>query len=276
MNDRRDIADLRRILVALDAGEQGLADLEEAARLAAGLEAELVGLFVEDTELLEAAGLPVARVISRHAPGDMALDAALMQRALRVWAARSRESLAAAASHWQVQWSFRVARGTLAEQVLSEAGEFDLLALGRPGGPLREARRHSATHSVTEQARCSVLLLQKGPLARRPVVVVFEGSERALAVGRTLSRVYGCRLLVLAAGPDAAAAAKLEAEAAAWLARHDTIGEVDPLAGPEPEALGEALRARYAGIVVLDRQGALTPRLEPVLSDIDCSVLVLK
>lgn len=276
MNDRRDIADLRRILVALDAGDQGLLDLEEAARLAAGLEAELVGLFVEDTEMLEAAGLPVARVISRHARGDMALDAALMQRALRVWAARSRESLAAAASHWQVQWSFRVARGTLAEQVLSEAGESDLLALGGAGGPLRAARLRSTTHSVTERARCSVLLLRKGPLARRPVVVIFEGAERALAVGRALARVYGCQLVVLAVGRDATAAEALEEKAAAWLARHETIGEVDPLAAPEPEAIGEGLRARYAGIVVLDRQGALTPRLEPVLSEADCSVLVLK
>ena len=147
---------------------------------------------------------------------------------------------------------------------------------GKAGGPMREARLRSASQSVTERTRCSVLMLRKGPLARRPVVVIFEGSERALAVGRALARVYGCLLLVLAAGADAAAAAKLEAEAAAWLDRHETLGEVDPLADPEPEELGETLRARYAGIVVLDRQGALTPRLEPVLGKTDCSVLVLK
>jgi hypothetical protein len=276
MNERQDIADLRRILVALDAGEQGLADLEEAARLAAGLQAELVGLFVEDTDLIEAAGLPVARVVSRSARSDTLLDAALMRRALKVWAARSRETLAAAASHWRVRWSFRVARGSLAEQLLVEARDFDLVALGKAGGPVRAARMRSASRSVTERAGCSLLLLRRGPLARRPVVVIFEGAARALALGRTLARVYGCRLLVLAVGGDAAAAEALEAEAAAWLARHDTIGEVDPLADPAPEAIDETLRARYAGIVVLDRQGAMTPRLEPLLSEADCSVLVLK
>jgi hypothetical protein len=276
MNDRRDIADLRRILVALDAGEQGLVDLEEAARLAAGLKAELVGLFIEDTELLEVAGLPVARVISRHAGADTALDAALMRRALRVWAARSRESLAAAASHWKVQWSFRVARGTLAEQVLSEAGEFDLLALGRAGGPLREARRRSATHSVTEQARCSVLLLQKGPLAARPVVAIYEGAERPLAVGQALSRVYASRFIVLAVGRDQEAAAALDREASAWLDRQGVKGEVHRLAGVEASQVAEALREQSAGIVVLDRHGGLAPQIEPVLSETDCSVLVLK
>ncbi len=44
----------RRVLVALEAGESAPALLEAAANLAAGLHAELVGLFVEDSELLEA------------------------------------------------------------------------------------------------------------------------------------------------------------------------------------------------------------------------------
>ena len=61
----------RRILVALEAGESAPALLEAAANLAAGLHAELVGLFVEDRELLDAADLPVTRSIpalARPAP----------------------------------------------------------------------------------------------------------------------------------------------------------------------------------------------------------------
>jgi hypothetical protein len=160
--------------------------------------------------------------------------------------------------------------------VLSEAGEFDLLALGRAGGPLREARRRSATHSVTEQARCSVLLLQKGPLAARPVVAIYEGAERPLAVGQTLSRVYAGRFVVLAVGRDEAAAAALERDAATWLANRSLSGEVHRLVGAEAPRVAEALRELSAGIVVLDRHGGLAPQIEPVLSETDCSVLVLK
>ena len=54
---------IRRILVALDASRHSLAALEAAAELAARLKAELVGLFVEDIDLLRLAGLPFAREI---------------------------------------------------------------------------------------------------------------------------------------------------------------------------------------------------------------------
>ena len=52
---------VRRILVALDASTQSLAALRTAVTLAAELGAELEGLFVEDTNLMRMAMLPVAR-----------------------------------------------------------------------------------------------------------------------------------------------------------------------------------------------------------------------
>jgi nucleotide-binding universal stress UspA family protein len=46
---------IRRILVALDASPHSFAALEAAAHLAAHLEAELFGLYVEDENLLRGA-----------------------------------------------------------------------------------------------------------------------------------------------------------------------------------------------------------------------------
>ena len=54
---------LRRIVVGLDAGPRDRAALEAAAQLAARMQAELVGLFVEDIDLLHLAGLPFAREV---------------------------------------------------------------------------------------------------------------------------------------------------------------------------------------------------------------------
>jgi nucleotide-binding universal stress UspA family protein len=273
MTEQRDKPDLRRILVALDAGGQNLADLEEAARLAAGLQAELVGLFIEDTELFSVAALPVARMISHHGRPETGLDTALMQRALRVLAARSRESLAAAAQHWQVRWSFQVARGSLAEQLLLQVQDFDLLALGKAGSPMREARLRAETRRVTEQARCSVLLLHRAVRPNRPVVVIYEGAERPLALGQSLSRVYGSPLVVLALGRDTKTAESLERGAAKWLGGK---GAVHRLAGAEAAQVAKALHELSASVVVLDRHGSLAPQIESVLGETDCSVLVLK
>jgi K+-sensing histidine kinase KdpD len=51
---------IRRILVALDASPDSLAALKTAADLARRMEAELMGLFVEDIELLRMADSPYA------------------------------------------------------------------------------------------------------------------------------------------------------------------------------------------------------------------------
>ena len=115
MNVKLPEPDLRRILVTLDAAEQRQSTLEEVARLAAGLKAELVGLCVEDSELLEAAELPVTQIVSSHSGAAAARDSALMQRAFRIWSAESRKTFEAVAERWSVRWSFQVARGALAE-----------------------------------------------------------------------------------------------------------------------------------------------------------------
>jgi len=54
---------IRRVIVGLEPASRNAAKLEAAARLAARMEAELVGLFVENIDLLHFAGLPFAREV---------------------------------------------------------------------------------------------------------------------------------------------------------------------------------------------------------------------
>ena len=61
MSERQEEDKIQRILVALDASTDSLAALDAAAKLAQCLQAELVGLFVEDVNLLYMAGLPFTR-----------------------------------------------------------------------------------------------------------------------------------------------------------------------------------------------------------------------
>ena len=60
-----------RVLVAVDASAASLLALELAADLAAALRASLTGLYVEEEDLLHAAGLPFARRV-RAQSGELA------------------------------------------------------------------------------------------------------------------------------------------------------------------------------------------------------------
>jgi hypothetical protein len=278
MTERGETEAPRRILVALEAGESAPALLEAAASLAAGLHAELVGLFVEDSEMLGAADLPVTRSIPSHAEAHAPLDARLMRRALRIWEAKAGGALAEAAEHRRVKWSFRVIRGTMEEQVLAQVRKQDLLAIGTPGKAVRRARLAVASRAVAEQAPCSVLLMQAAGSVDRPVAVVYDGSERALAAGEQLARIHGRPLVVLAAADSEEAAAALENEACAWLDRHGGAARVRARAVESAEEICAALESRHPGVLVLDPAGVLVRRfgLEAVLGALKCSVLVLR
>ena len=94
-------------------------------------------------------------------------------------------------------------------------------------------------------------------LRHRPVMVLYEGAARALAMGAELAGLHGCPLEVLAVGADDAAAKATEAEAAAWLAEHGVAATVHGHAGHDAGAIYALLSERSPNAVIVDRQGAL-------------------
>ncbi|HHP7234546.1 MAG TPA: universal stress protein, partial [Desulfobacterales bacterium] len=77
---------IERILVALDASPASVSALQTAVELAARLGARLVGLFVEDMNLLRVTQLPFAREISLFSPWFRRLESGELERQLRVQA----------------------------------------------------------------------------------------------------------------------------------------------------------------------------------------------
>ncbi len=265
-----------RVLVALDADEGAAALLEAAASLAAALDAELAGLFVEDSELLAAASQPATRTVAAHALGWSASEAGSVRRGLKVSAARAGEALAAVARRRRIKYSYRVVQGTLAELVLAEAGRSDLVALGPEGRAVRQARVTMTGCAVAAQAPCSVLLLQGAGAGARPVVVVYDGAEGALVLGERLARIYQRPLLVLAAAEREAAAAELAARARDWERRHHGGARVIGAVGESAAEFRAALEAQHPGILVLDPERGLVAKfgLETLLGELRCSVFV--
>jgi nucleotide-binding universal stress UspA family protein len=182
---------IKRILVALDASAPSRAALAAAAELATRFHAELLGLFVEDVNLLRLAELPFAREVFIYSARHRELSTREMERQLRAQARRAREMLREEAERAELAWSFEVARGRIAAELLRAASEVDLIILGRAGRSLTQTRRLGSTaRSVAAEAPSMALLLQEGGCLGPPVMVVYDGSdvgERALAAALQLS-----------------------------------------------------------------------------------------
>jgi len=120
----------RRILVTLDATRSGQSALEAAALLAEAMEYELVGLFVEDSDLMTLASLPFSREVRRSGVIQN-LDPAELQKEMEAHAAAARHAMRQVAVRHRLRWSFRSVRGDVGTAFTAAAAEVDILCIGR-------------------------------------------------------------------------------------------------------------------------------------------------
>ena len=199
MNEEDRRGCVERVIVALDASPQSVAALEAAAEVAMLIEAELEGLFVEDIDLLSLCGLPFGREVCSYTATVRRLDAAGMERQLRVRAATIREVMGRVAARTPVRWSFRVARGSVVEELLAAAQGAALLSVGRTG---RAGLRGmgSVAQSLIDQTERPLLISGEGTGPGLPLTVSYTGTSaarRALELALRLSRREPARLRVV-------------------------------------------------------------------------------
>lgn len=134
---------LRRIVVALDGSSE--ATFDTMIELARELEVELVGLFVEDTELLDAAALPFGETGFPTA-SRRALDVGAMERSLRAQARRIEREFGSRLLGRSVKWTFEVVRGRLGPAITAMAAEDDIVVVpvARPTARDPRARAHAS------------------------------------------------------------------------------------------------------------------------------------
>jgi nucleotide-binding universal stress UspA family protein len=132
MTARPDTRTFHRILVTLDSSRSGQSALEAAALLAEAMEYELVGLFVEDSDLMTLATLPFSRQVLRSGVIQN-LDPAELQKEMAAHAAAARHAMQQVAVRHRLRWSFRSVRGDVAAAFTAAAAEVDILCIGRRG-----------------------------------------------------------------------------------------------------------------------------------------------
>lgn len=265
---------IRRILVALDASPDSLAAAEAAAEMAALLEAELRGLFVEDADLLRLVASPLARELDLLTASSHGAETHEVESQLRVHARKARETFLRLAERAGIGCTFQVARGPVAAEILAAAAEADLVTLGRIGWTMRHRRHLGTTARALISGRRRVLLLERKVAVQPPIVALYDGSDAgrdALDLAVHLAGRRGDPLRLLLVGEDqealrADATGKLAADARIlWLGR------------PEAGALAGAVQRQAGGVVIVPVAGEHLGEalLQAVLEQVFCPVLVV-
>ena len=243
MSAREYETDLQRLLVALDSTADSLETLEIAAELAARLNAELMGLFVEDRRLMQLAELSCAREVRFASARAKPMRATTIGRHLRAQEAAAQRALASAAGGRRVSWSFRVTRGQITSVLTEESPEVGLVFVSRTAG---RPERHLYRPRISEEG---------GRPRRRiahtetPVVIAYDRSalsDRALEVAGRIARAAPVTVLVPA--QDA-----VEASTAARhrLANRPVPDHVMPVAAGDFASLRTAIGIAGSDLLVL-------------------------
>jgi len=258
-----------RIWVALDESPCSAAALTAAAALAAEMDAELAGLFVEDINLQHLIGLPFAREFSLLTGAGRPLSQGDVERSWRREAEAMQRLLAEAAKRLRLRWSFRVARGRVSAEMNALAQAFDLIVLGQ-----RSGIGVTATHPA--QSRFPRVHPHVGP-----VLVLFEAGSSftpSLDLGARLARLNGAELVVLVSADSENAYRAACAAAQAALKAHEIAGRcVWMRTLDDSNLVKEARREAASCLVLANKERFLTQAgFDRMLDEIECPVALTR
>lgn len=273
---------IRRIVLALDAATESPESLEAAADLAARLHAELVGLFVEDANLLRSAALPFVREINLASGQWQSFDSAAIERDMRARAARARALVEAAARRRHLAFSFRVTRGDVGREVAAASAETDLIVLEGLTELLRgRVRMGTGVRAVAHQTARTVMVLRRGALEARNFLVAYEDTpeaDRALVIAARLAAANRANLAVLVIAVDSPKAEELRGRAETVLKRVGVDGSVEILGEPSLiDLCGFARRIQHA-VLVVGANGAFAKgaAADELMDRISCPLVLVR
>lgn len=269
---------IRRILAAVDASPQSLGALRGAADLAARLDAELLGVFVEDATLLQLANLPVAREVRSFSATVRKLDTGRVHRQLDAQSGRVHRAIRTVASERRVTWTYRVRRGPVANELIAGMSEADLIVLGRAGE--RGRRRLGSTARAVLEGTTRPVLLLDGPLPARPsALVLYDGSERGqrtLALAMQVVERLGGFLSVVCLADDSQTARLHQQNAFERLAELSRQALCRWLIEPGLPGLLEVIRTEGADLLALPGRPSLLGKdtLRRLIEQVDLPILL--
>ena len=271
---------IKRILVAVDASPSSLMALEAAAELAASLGAELLGLFIEDINLLRLGDVPFVREVGVSTGSVRQVDLPSIQRQLRAQASQARRQLFRLAQSMGLHWSFRVARGVIERELLEAASEADLLILGRRGW---SGSRHlgSTAQTLITQGPSVTLIMERRVKLEPTVLMLYDGSpsaQKALRMAADLVRKRRGYLIVAILAIEEEEARRLQTEAGLWLRSQHLQARYRWMMEEDERLIAELVRSEGGCMLVLPGEIPMLhgERLKAVVDRLHCPVMVVR
>ncbi len=200
-------ASFGRVLVILDVTSDPTPALESAAALAAGLDARLLTLFVEDQRLQRLENHPVARAIDLPTGLHRGVNTDSMRCSSRALARRMHDRVARLSQRYRLQARFELIGDDAPSKIQKLSDDTDLLVVGSSGRHLApHVRTTSKCHRMGCQLSNPVVFVDAPPRPFRSISVVHDGSEearRGLRMALQLAQKHPLMLSVLAVGADA-------------------------------------------------------------------------
>ena len=282
MNREKREPKIQRILVALDASPHSLTALQTAGELAQRFDADLLGLFVEDMNLLRLAGLPFIQEIGVFSARRRRLDTMEIERQIRVQERRAEERFTVLVERTEIRGQFRIARGPVTTEVLSAASDADIVIVGKRG--LAQPRRPhlgSTVRALMEETGSMTMILQNGATLSFPLVVVYDETplaEKSLNVALKLIEDEESGVLtLLIAAEDKEACEHLKEKAKAVTGDLDIPVRYRQLSSPTAQKVADRIQMEERGTLILPGNPTLL-EAEVVLSllaEIDVPVLII-
>ena len=261
---------IERLLVALDSSAGSFETLEIASALAARLDAELLGLFVEDTRLMQLAAIPCAREVRFASARAKPMRATTIDRHLKAQETAARRALAQAASSHRVTWSFRVTQGPVSSALVEEAREVDLLFV--TGTAVQRQRYLYQSSRGAERAEPH----RPAPVDERAVVTAYDGSPLAARALDVAGRIARGRPLTVLVPAEAAGAA--EATGRRRLGARAANDRYLPLADGDFQAIASALGDPRSSLLVLPCDSTLlgTRSVDDLVDQLGAPVVLVR
>jgi len=169
--------EFRRVIIGHGAVPGAEALLDVAANLADVAQADLFGLFVEETALLDLADLPFSQAVHAGSGISRNLSRAAVQDAFSAQAIAFKEALLLRTKHLKITCDFGTARGDLLGELCSICERGDIAVISAPAAGVTARDAIAMARQVMDQVNAVIIAPFDSPKQTGPVVVIDEGSD---------------------------------------------------------------------------------------------------
>lgn len=279
MSSKNSINEIRRILIALDASPASRAALELAADLAIRYQAELIGIYVEDINLLRTAEIPFTKEVGFYSASSRQINTSHLERELRAHARRVEQMLSSIAQRANLRWSFRSTRGVIPGELMSAAADTDLIILGKTGWSGRN-QMGSTAKEVAIRAPIQSLILMHKVRPGAPVMVVYDGSAASKNALKAAHRITNpeSKLIVLILAETKAEAEQLQGDVQSQSQEDELTLEFRWVTSIQGDRISQLALISNCDVIVLPTKSRRfeAENLITMLNGADCAVLLVR